>query len=160
MIRRKLPPSGSVTLFAEFLRQKNDGKSIESTGTYDAETAGTYHQGFRRYRGSVAPGNNRQSGYLGIESRRSFRTASLPKNWQSRLISIKNKNTNNIEGLCLSQVDLAVSKLIAGREKEIEFVKAMISFNIVSAREIRTVSSELPEPLQRRLLASLPADQL
>jgi hypothetical protein len=49
------------------------------------------------------------------------RTAILPAGWQRRLIRLKNPNTGGITGLCLEVNDLAISKYVAGREKDIEF---------------------------------------
>lgn len=82
-------------------------------------------------------------------------TALLPRNWEARLISIKNRNTNNIEGLCLSPIDLAVSKLLAGREKDIDFVKAMLDNDIISREEITSLVCELPRALADRVTDTL-----
>lgn len=71
-------------------------------------------------------------------------TAILPAGWQDRLIEIKNENTNGVTGLCLEPHDLAASKLAAGREKDTEFVEALIACGYV----------ELPILLER--LESLP----
>ena len=82
-------------------------------------------------------------------------TAVLPKNWESRLISIRNQNTKNFEGLCLSPMDLAVSKLLAGREKDCTFVKNMIRLKMVTLESLEAVSGELDGDLRSRLLSSL-----
>lgn len=58
-------------------------------------------------------------------------TAVLPGAWQSRLISINNENTNGITGLCLEVHDLTVSKLIAGRTKDLEFVQELVKQQMV-----------------------------
>ncbi len=52
-------------------------------------------------------------------------TATLPRNWQKRLIRIENPNTGGIAGLCLEVHDLAISKYVAGREKDREFTQAL-----------------------------------
>lgn len=52
-------------------------------------------------------------------------TATLPRNWQKRLIRIENPNTGGIAGLCLEIHDLAISKYVAGREKDREFTQAL-----------------------------------
>src|SRR5438876_11294830 len=49
-------------------------------------------------------------------------TAVLPRNWRSRLVPVRNENTRGVTGLCLSPADLAVSKLAAGRENDLQFV--------------------------------------
>ena len=53
------------------------------------------------------------------------RTATLPAGWQRRLIRIANPNTNGITGLCLEVHDLAISKYVAGREKDLDFTAAL-----------------------------------
>lgn len=60
-------------------------------------------------------------------------TAVLPEGWQERLISVCNENTNGYTGECLDAHDLAVSKLAAGREKDMDFVRAMLSYQMVHA---------------------------
>jgi hypothetical protein len=53
-------------------------------------------------------------------------TAILPPGWKSRLFTLKNENTGTGEGLCLEPHDLAVSKLAAGREKDLPYVRALL----------------------------------
>jgi hypothetical protein len=53
-------------------------------------------------------------------------TAVLPQGWHDRLVPIANSNTMGAVGWCLEPHDLAVSKLVAGREKDVAFVAAMI----------------------------------
>lgn len=48
-------------------------------------------------------------------------TATLPAGWEGRLVSISNANTGGVEGLCLEVHDLAISKYVAGRPKDLEF---------------------------------------
>ena len=50
-------------------------------------------------------------------------TATLPKGWRQRLVRIENQNTGGYVGLCLDVHDLAISKYIAGREKDREFTR-------------------------------------
>jgi hypothetical protein len=63
-----------------------------------------------------------------------FTTATLPLNWQQRLVSIYNKNTNGIRGLCLDVHDMLVSKLVANREKDNKYVKAAIINNLANKK--------------------------
>ncbi len=58
-------------------------------------------------------------------------TAILSSNWKKRLVKVYNQNTNGIIGLCLESHDIASSKLYAGREKDIEFVSLMVSYNLI-----------------------------
>ena len=52
-------------------------------------------------------------------------TATLPKGWRERLVRVSNANTGGIEGLCLEVHDLAISKYVAGREKDLAFTAAL-----------------------------------
>jgi len=52
-------------------------------------------------------------------------TATLPAGWRRRLVSVKNPNTEGIEGLCLEVHDLAISKYVAGRQKDLVFTRAL-----------------------------------
>jgi len=60
------------------------------------------------------------------------KTAILPSGWKDRLIKIKNSNTDSVCGLCLEPHDLMVSKLMAGREKDLEFVSIALNARLVS----------------------------
>ena len=52
-------------------------------------------------------------------------TAVLPRGWQRRQVRIKNPNTGGVEGLCLEVHDLAISKYVAGREKDLAFTREL-----------------------------------
>jgi hypothetical protein len=58
-------------------------------------------------------------------------TAILPEGWRERLVPVRNENTRNCTGWCLEVHDLASSKLAAGREKDIEFVGALLKHRMV-----------------------------
>lgn len=67
------------------------------------------------------------------------RTATLPRGWRERLIPIENANTAGIKGLCLEVNDLAISKYIAGRPKDLDFTRelarqAMTDYETLIAR--------------------------
>jgi hypothetical protein len=49
----------------------------------------------------------------------------MPKGWRRRLVRVFNANTGGIAGLCLEVHDLAVSKYVAGREKDLRFTAAL-----------------------------------
>ncbi|MGB5079612.1 MAG: DUF6036 family nucleotidyltransferase [Burkholderiales bacterium] len=52
-------------------------------------------------------------------------TATLPRGWQRRLVRVANANTGGYAGLCLEVHDLAISKYVAGREKDLEFTREL-----------------------------------
>lgn len=72
-------------------------------------------------------------------------TAVLPANWRSRTVPVCNENTRGVTGLCLSPVDLAISKLAAGREKDLRFVAAMLRHRLVSVEGMLRVFGELDD---------------
>jgi hypothetical protein len=63
-------------------------------------------------------------------------TAVLPSGWQERLHSVHNENTGGGTGFCLDVHDLAVSKLVAGREKDIKFIEALLQHRLTDARAL------------------------
>jgi hypothetical protein len=64
-------------------------------------------------------------------------TATLPAGWKERLVPICNENTNGATGWCLDPHDLAISKLIAAREKDIEYVQALLQHGFVQPALLR-----------------------
>ncbi len=64
-------------------------------------------------------------------------TAVLPEGWRNRLIPIHNQNTGGGTGLCLEIHDLAVSKLIAGREKDLAFFSGLLRHRLILTETIR-----------------------
>ncbi len=58
-------------------------------------------------------------------------TAKLPADWQSRLVEIRNENTNGVTGLCLDVHDLAISKLVAQRPKDLEFIQDLARHDMI-----------------------------
>ena len=86
-------------------------------------------------------------------------TAVLPPGWQDRLVSIRNENTKGVTGLCLEVHDLAISKLAAGRRKDLEFVQELIRNKMVQ-QEIfieRLVATELTEEERNRIRTRIDA---
>ena len=57
-------------------------------------------------------------------------TATLPNDWRERLVPIQNENTRGAIGWCLEVHDLAVSKLAAGREKDLDYVAALFRYKL------------------------------
>lgn len=66
-------------------------------------------------------------------------TATLPDAWRDRLVKVQNANTAapsgtpRFTGWCLDKEDLCVSKLCAYREKDLNFVRALLQAGLVSA---------------------------
>ena len=62
----------------------------------------------------------------------------LPAGWKDRLIPVRNKNTGAGTALCLEIHDLAVSKLVAGREKDLSFVGGLLRHHLADTQIIRS----------------------
>lgn len=66
----------------------------------------------------------------------SIEAAVLPKGWEQRAKKVSNANTGWKTGLCLEAHDLAVSKLVAFRPKDLDFVRVLLTEELVSARKL------------------------
>lgn len=73
------------------------------------------------------------------------KTAVLPRGWKDRLIELKNENTDYRCGLCLDPYDLCVAKLYAYREKDLEYVAALLEAGLLHP-EILLARLALVEP--------------
>jgi hypothetical protein len=63
-------------------------------------------------------------------------TATLPKGWQRRLVRVENQNTGGYAGLCLEVHDLALSKYVAGREKDREFTRELARHGLIDKMKL------------------------
>ncbi len=64
-------------------------------------------------------------------------TATLPAGWTDRLIRLQNENTGDAIGWCLEVHDLAVSKLVAGRDKDLDFVSVLLREHMAEPTVLR-----------------------
>lgn len=87
-------------------------------------------------------------------------TATLPAGWETRLVPVSNANTRGATGWCLEIHDLVLSKYVAGREKDHEFIAAAHTHGLVQLPELLRRLPELPvEPTVRaRIEARIRAD--
>ena len=76
-------------------------------------------------------------------------TATLPPGWRERLVPIHNENTGGATGWCLEVHDLAASKLAAGRDKDLDFVRVLLGERMVSPATLAERLSALPLPPER-----------
>jgi len=79
-------------------------------------------------------------------------TSKLPDGWENRLVEICSENTNGISGLCLEIHDLMISKLYAGREKDIEFFKAAVNLGLLSKETLIDRLNKISLPNERRVI--------
>ncbi|HTU15333.1 MAG TPA: DUF6036 family nucleotidyltransferase [Solirubrobacterales bacterium] len=77
-------------------------------------------------------------------------TATLPEGWRDRLVKVQNANTAppagkpEFTGWCLEKHDLCASKLCAFREKDINFVSALLRAGLVDAGTVAERLRKLP----------------
>ncbi len=77
-------------------------------------------------------------------------TAVLPSGWEDRVVPVHSEFTGGATGHCLEVHDLAISKLVAGREKDVAFVTALLLHRLADATTLR----------QRLALTVLPAERM
>lgn len=60
---------------------------------------------------------------------------------------LSSENTNGVVGLCLSLADIAISRLVAGRKKDLDYVSALIAHRLVTTGDLELLAETLePEP--------------
>ncbi|MCX7721929.1 MAG: hypothetical protein N2379_02570 [Verrucomicrobiae bacterium] len=80
-------------------------------------------------------------------------TATLPAGWADRLVPIRNENTGGATGWCLEVHDLAASKLYAGRDKDMHFVRVRVRRRMVKPDILKARLDAMPvDPDQHELL--------
>lgn len=70
-------------------------------------------------------------------------TAVLPYRWFSRCVKIEGPATRGVRGWCLSPEDLAISKLVAGRPKDLSFVAVARQAGLLRAEVVLELLNEL-----------------
>lgn len=103
--------------------------------------------------GSIGEGSpfEREFGYYahGVDET----TATLPAGWKERLVVVTGPNTRQVRGLCLEVHDLAIAKLVAGREKDLDFVRTLAKLEYVQPAELtkRLNQTKVPAELEKRV---------
>lgn len=64
-------------------------------------------------------------------------TAILPPGWRDRLVRFETSGTRGVAALCLELHDLWLSKAMAGREKDLEFCRALLERGAVQPATLR-----------------------
>lgn len=87
------------------------------------------------------------------------KTAVLPEGWRDRLVLISGENTRFVRGWCLEVHDLAISKHVAGREKDIAFTEALVRHRMVSREtlESRLAATAVDPRIRTLVLARIAA---
>ena len=76
-------------------------------------------------------------------------TAKLPSGWRARAVALRTPHTRGVTAFCLHPADLAVSKLLAGRDKDMAYVAGLLRHGLVTASAVRAVFGELEPGLLR-----------
>ena len=87
-------------------------------------------------------------------------TATLPGGWRKRLVKISNPNTVGVTGLCLEVHDLALSKYVAGREKDREFTSKLVKHRMIQRDTLiaRERETELTPEVRKLVKARIARD--
>jgi hypothetical protein len=79
-------------------------------------------------------------------------TAILPSGWEQRLVELQVNDASGTIGLCLDKHDLAFSKLAAGREKDMEYVRELLKHQLINrGKLVRLIESVVDEQLKTTL---------
>lgn len=86
-------------------------------------------------------------------------TAVLPNGWRNRLVSIRNENTSGVTGLCLDVHDLAISKMVAQRSKDLEFIQELVRYDMIQKKMMlkRLRATELEESVRKGIATRINA---
>jgi hypothetical protein len=87
----------------------------------------------------------------------SVSTAVLPSGWEERVVSYERIDAAPSRARCIEAHDLVVSKLVAGREKDVDFATALIAAGLVDPATLLRRAENLPGPraLAKRVQASI-----
>jgi len=83
-------------------------------------------------------------------------TATLPQGWQDRLVKVQSASTDLKIGWCLEPHDLAASKLAAAREKDREFVSALLRHGLIRKEEVEQRIAAMPVAQAGKQRMSMP----
>jgi hypothetical protein len=79
------------------------------------------------------------------------------KGWEERLFAVSNASMGGARGLCLEIHDLLVSKLVAGREKDLEFARAAARHGLATEALLRErlAETDMDERLRHAVSARI-----
>ena len=102
-----------------------------------------FHETFGYYADGVAP-----------------ETATLPEGWNDRLIAIRNANTLGNTGWTLEIHDLLISKYVANREKDREYVRVAVANGLADPETLRQrlAVTEIEPAVRERIERQIEAD--
>ena len=81
-------------------------------------------------------------------------TAKLPAGWKDRVVEFQPADSAPATAVCLDKHDLVISKLVAMREKDLEFAMALLKAGLLATdvlRERAAALDSVPPPTRRRV---------
>ncbi len=87
-------------------------------------------------------------------------TATLPRGWKGRLVSLPPGETEGVKGLCLEPHDLAIAKYAAAREKDLIFTRELARRGIVFEERLLSLLDQTPvdREVRERMRSQIAAD--
>jgi hypothetical protein len=87
-------------------------------------------------------------------------TAILPSGWKGRLVNLPPGDKEGVRGLCLDPHDLAISKYIAGRDKDRLFNRELVRRRLLDRARLLALIDETPvaDPIRTRVRVSIAED--
>ncbi|WP_245745731.1 DUF6036 family nucleotidyltransferase [Nocardia altamirensis] len=133
----QLPPNATMSLEVDILPIGSDNAEVVRLADLIEGVAGEFSP-FEELHGFSIDGVDME-------------TSTLPDGWRSRLVKVQNANTAapsgdpQFTGWCLDKEDLCVAKLCAFREKDQNFVAALLEAELVAAGVIAERLPTVPE---------------
>jgi hypothetical protein len=123
----ELPPDATLSIEADvaFFDDHDARKSDAVDGNIGEESR--FHESFGVYG-------------QGVE----VSTAVLPTGWRGRLVAFDDPESRPSEAYCLDPHDLVVSKLVAGRDKDHSFARALLAAGLIELDVLRARAELLP----------------
>lgn len=135
---------GSAAILGTF---EDDRLPIEASRSDEADIAPYNDPGGEksvRVEGSLGQGSQFHATFGYYADGVDFGTAIAPTGWQERLVSFATEGTGDGRGWCLERHDLAAAKLAAGRQKDYEFVSALLDAGLLDVSVVAERLELLP----------------
>lgn len=87
-------------------------------------------------------------------------SATLPRGWKGRLVNLPPGDTEGVRGLCLDPHDLAISKYVARREKDLAFNRDLARRGIIKRNKLLGLLKATPvdEDVRERIHRDIARD--
>lgn len=107
--------------------------------------------------GAIGEGSRFHETYAYYAQGVSVATATLPDGWEQRVVRFERADAEPSRARCIEAHDLVVSKLVAGREKDLDFATALIAASLVDTNTLNERAGLLPGPgaVRKRVEAAI-----